>query len=711
MPKVFSRIADNLKERYNFASSNIPREVLFLYSALVLITLLGFLARVFPSFQYEIQLGAFDPHSQIKAAKHIERYGLYNFFGWIDPFTWYPFGRYWGGSQYIGTPISALLLFWALKLIGLNIPLETVAYFTPAITGSLSVPAIYFLGKELANKRVGLISAFILAISPAHIQRTNVGFFDNEAGGILLLILVFYFFMKSLRTGSLLSGLASGLFLGMLGCSWGAFQYPVLLLALFAFILLLLRKDSPRLLNTYTCTMIPALAIAMVVPRNGSELLFTSYALGALGILALLLLVHEYRYISQFIAKKQFLVVIQAVGVASIGIALAGVTIAWYTQKLEFLSAKFLSVLLPMFREDIPILKSVSEHLILSWSNLFENIYVTAFLIPVGLLYTYRAPTERNIFLLVFAFTALYFAGSMVRLLLILAPAAALIAAKAIDETLIPFALTFQERFALSKRKARVYTAIGNEHTAVAFAIMGAMLLLVLVHGLDNSIGKTGPPAITSPYGDWQETIMWIDRNAPEYAVISCWWDYGYWTTTWTNVSTIADNATLNSTQIGNIGLMMMYSPLEALRIAKAYNVKYFLINLAAGLANAGSDLGKAIWMIRIGAASANMGDLKVEDYYDEGEFKFVNKFYDGVLWKLSTAGLENNQEGRVIKGNDVAGYIKTYAPLQDGVDKMPSLQDMEKVGFKEAFHSSNWWVRLFEVDYSLLSEDYIGDT
>ncbi|MFX0113427.1 MAG: hypothetical protein ACFFB3_02655, partial [Candidatus Hodarchaeota archaeon] len=162
---------------------------------------------------------------------------------------------------------------------------------------------------------------------------------------------------------------------------------------------------------------------------------------------------------------------------------------------------------------------------------------------------------------------------------------------------------------------------------------------------------------------------------------------------------------TWNATQIGNIGLMMMYSPLESLRIAKAYNVGYFLINLASGAPGLGSDLGKAVWMIRIGAASANMGDLDVDDYYDE-DTGYINKFYDGVLWKLSTGGLTGNSEGTT-PGSSVAERIKQYAPLQEGADNMPTFADLEKVGFTEVYHSRNWWIRLWKVDYSVLSGEY----
>jgi uncharacterized membrane protein len=46
---------------------------------------------------------------------------------------------------------------------------EFILRLLPFIFGVLSIPAIYFIGKELFDKKVGLIAAFILAISPFHI--------------------------------------------------------------------------------------------------------------------------------------------------------------------------------------------------------------------------------------------------------------------------------------------------------------------------------------------------------------------------------------------------------------------------------------------------------------------------------------------------------------------------------------------------------------
>ena len=44
-----------------------------------------------------------------------------------------------------------------------------------AIIGCMCIPAIYGLGKELLDTRMGLLFAFLLAINPWHIQQSRFG--------------------------------------------------------------------------------------------------------------------------------------------------------------------------------------------------------------------------------------------------------------------------------------------------------------------------------------------------------------------------------------------------------------------------------------------------------------------------------------------------------------------------------------------------------
>lgn len=69
--------------------------------------------------------------------------------------------------------------------------------FLPMVFGVVSIPVIYKLGKLFFNSQVGLISAFLLAISPMHI------WYSQEARGYslatFLIMLVVYFFASALK--------------------------------------------------------------------------------------------------------------------------------------------------------------------------------------------------------------------------------------------------------------------------------------------------------------------------------------------------------------------------------------------------------------------------------------------------------------------------------------------------------------------------------
>jgi asparagine N-glycosylation enzyme membrane subunit Stt3 len=108
----------------------------------------------------------------------------------------------------------------------------------------------------------------------------------------------------------------------------------------------------------------------------------------------------------------------------------------------------------------------------------------------------YEKPTERNLLILLFGITSIYFAGSMVRLALILAPAVAILVGKAIDQTLLPFVLTFQERFTLSRRKTRFTQPLSNEHTAIAFIFIGLFLMVSVLNATDAAVKSTHAPSI-----------------------------------------------------------------------------------------------------------------------------------------------------------------------------------------------------------------------
>ncbi|MHA2223868.1 MAG: STT3 domain-containing protein [Candidatus Hodarchaeales archaeon] len=309
MPVFVDRILNDLKNRYNTAATTINKEMIFSYSAIIIIFIVAYLVRIFVALHdpaYEIILSANDPYSQFRAATYIEENGLFAFLSWVDPQTWYPEGRFWGRNLYMGTPLSAVILHQFQLILGLDVSLEVVCFFQPAFFGALTCVAIYFLGKELGNKKVGILAALFLSVSAGHLQRTVAGFFDNEALGILFLVLLLYFYARSLRTGSVITTILSGICFGILSGSWGASSYAINLITLHAGVLVLLRKSSDRLFLSYGGSILIGYLIMILVPRNGPGALIETDILIPIGMLGIIGLVELYRYINTFIDIPQF---------------------------------------------------------------------------------------------------------------------------------------------------------------------------------------------------------------------------------------------------------------------------------------------------------------------------------------------------------------------------------------------------------------------
>jgi len=98
---------------------------------------------------------------------------------------------------------------------------------------------------------------------------------------------------------------------------------------------------------------------------------------------------------------------------------------------------------------------------------------------------------------------------------------------------------------------------------------------------------------------------------------VVAWWDYGDWLSDIGNVTTLCDNTTYNSTQIANVGYIMMGNENQSMQMLNVYNgyglgrVNYILVYLvlditepSSGVYSAGpagyGDEGKFEWMAAI---------------------------------------------------------------------------------------------------------------
>jgi dolichyl-diphosphooligosaccharide--protein glycosyltransferase len=637
-------------------------------SLLLIILVIAAVVRLLP-LRWGFQLSEFDPHVHYRLTKYMVENGFFAWTSWTDTMAWYPQGLNVASNVFPGLAGTAAFLYQITNALNIapapilssNLydpltvdPVFNFVIIFPVIMALLTVLVMYFLGRDYGGKAVGLFSAFFLALNAPYISRTSLGFFDDETVGIFGILLFILFFLRSIDPkrplkNSLIYGVAGGLSLGYIFSSWGAARYPLGMTLLFVLALIVLRRYSSRLLLSYSTTFGVALFIAANVPKLGFNFLREPTVLAAAAMFLLLGMYEITRHIKTNRNKTIFVAGFLGIGVVLfIGLSSLGL--------MGTLGDKFWSVINPSSRlgEGIvqQLIQSVQEHRPATWGSLYFDIGIGVLFIPVGLYFVVRNPTNRNIFLTIFGLTAIYFAGSMVRLTLLLAPAVSILWSIALVQVLRPFITILREKSPLPRRKMRFRPHVGKEFSAAFIILIFILLTVTFVlpttpqasypRVVDRAYSPTTiaaaslPIKPSEPVRDWLDALNWMRVNLEPTDVVVSWWDYGYWITNIANKTTLADNGALNSTQISMIGRMFMANETGALEILEDFNsrgpykITYVVVFQTFGqdqstgeLVDAGyGDEGKWRWMARIGG----LNDLQYgnrtlgNDWFDTNE-------------------------------------------------------------------------------------------
>jgi dolichyl-diphosphooligosaccharide--protein glycosyltransferase len=570
---------------------------------------------------------------------------------WKNTQQWYPGGLDMSAS-YPSLPMTAAILYSIISWLGVNVDLMAFVSLLPAIFGTIACLIIYFVGKDMGGKAIGLFAALFLALAPSFLQRTALGFFDTEVLGIVGLLLFIFMFLraidetKSLRsslTYSVMAGAALAYFIG----AWGAAYFLLDLAVLFVFVLILLKRYSQRLLFSYSLTFGLALFIATKVPYISLGYLTSGPVLPVAGVFLLLCLSEILRH--NITARTKVLLL-----VAALATTVGGFVTMWQLGYMQGIAGKFISVLDPFLRSATPLLESVAEHRISAWGNIYYELGLGILFFLAGLYFTLRNPTNRNVFLLLFGATSLYFAASMVRLLVIFAPAFSLLAAMGLLGILKPFYTLLREATEFAIKSKRRIARVSKEYSGIAIFLV----FVILVTNLAFSPQSGGMPRVYSqayapitisaaslpvapsePATEWVDMLSWTQNNLQSTDVVCAWWDYGYWLSILGNVTTLADNATVNSTQIENIGYIFMAPENESLKMLAPYNAKYILVFVT----------------LQIGQSSTQQGSYVVSfsRFGDEAKWSWMARISGqarerlGAVWTDETAfGVADNQTG-----------------------------------------------------------------
>ncbi|MFW9870807.1 MAG: STT3 domain-containing protein [Candidatus Thorarchaeota archaeon] len=712
-----------LRKVFHRPKAKISRGSVMLLVIVILIFTTALLIRLEPLIDTQPIVRAFDPWFQLRVTDYVTENGYSAFFTWYDDATWVPWGRDMARTSYIGVPFTSALFYFLLNGLGIQVDVLTVSIILPAFMGALTAVVAFFLGRELSNNTVGLLSGLFMAFIPAFLTRTVAGFYDNECIGVFAIVLTSFLFLRSLKRGSTLSAVGAGASLGYLLVSWGAAEFMLGLLALYAGVMLIMGRYSKRLLSTYMITIALGIFIGDLIPRNGFHNLTDFSILAPMGMAGVLfayeiwLRIGSYREttastLSPYMKPIIVGLITPLIGVIAYILYAGGSELEitpYSSNPILRLGSKFLTVINPFTRLDQRILASVAEHLPSPWGSFYNTLLILIFFFPLGMYFAFKRGRDEDWFILIYGLTSVYFAGSMIRLSLILAPGVSVLAAVATYNILSPFAKVITQKSVFERRRFRMSSSLTSEHALTAFAFVGLLLSVNIILGVQYVSYQVGNPefaqAPLSSSGqatDWQTAMTYIRNNLPTGSIIASWWDYGYWINSGSDAKTIVDNGTLNQTQVAMMGYALMSLNLtDSLKTFKKWNTTHVLVYFGHRYQGFGGDEGKWPWMVRI--AEDNFGSNVIDDdtYLGPNDVT-LEAFYESTLYRLLSYGEPKDQEEA-----NILGLSDTRISLDqvlwnddDWTSHMPV--DLHGV-FEEPFISSSYGtVKIYEIDYTM---------
>ncbi|MFW9962138.1 MAG: STT3 domain-containing protein [Candidatus Sifarchaeia archaeon] len=715
-----------LRKVFHRPKSKISRGSIILVVTLILIFTTALLLRIEPLFNSQPIVRAFDPWFQLKVTDYITENGFGAFFTWYDDTTWVPFGRDMAKTSYVGVPFTSAFFYFLLNGIGIKVDVLSVSLVLPAFMGALTAVVAFLLGRELSNNTVGLFAGIFTAFIPAFITRTIAGFYDNECIGVFSIVLTTFLFTRGVKRGSIPASIGAGLALGYLQVSWGASEFMLGLLALYGFLMLVMGRYSRRLLTTYMLTITLGIFIGALIPRNGFGSLNEFSALAPIGVGALLVgyeiwvRIGGYRETTATALAPHIKPILTGLIVPLVGIG----AYLMYTSGMDLeirpyvsnpviqIGSKFLTVINPFVRLDQRILASVAEHLPSPWGSFYNILLILIFFFPLGMYFLFKRGRDEDWLMILYGLTSVYFAGSMIRLNLILAPGVAILAAVASYNILVPFSKVITQKSVFERRRFRMSSSLTSEHALTAFAFIGLLLSVNVILGVQYVSMQVGNPefaqadlSAVSQVTDWQTAMTYIRNVLPEDAIIASWWDYGYWINGAADKLTIVDNATFNSTQIAKMGYALMaLNFTESLRTFKSWNATHVLVYFGHRYSGFGGDEGKWPWMVRI--AEDAFGKNKIDDAtYLGTNDATLDAFYQSTLFKLMVYGEPLDQEEAGIMGLSQERQSIDQFLWSDSAytSHMPvSLRG----AFSEPYYSSGYGtVKIYEIDYTMYEQ------
>lgn len=252
-------------------------------------------------------------------------------------------------------------------------------------------------------------------------------------------------------------------------------------------------------------------------------------------------------YVRSKLSKEQFDVLFRFMVMTILSIAVGFVAVLTLSGKISPWTGRFYSLLDPSYAKNhIPIIASVSEHQPTSWSSFYFDLQILVFLFPAGLYFCFDKLTDANIFIILYGVTSIYFAGVMVRLMLVLAPVMCILSGIAVSHLLSKFIRNIdtssapitsnnnesrapRQEYSKKKKYDEQSKGIKSEIAHGFVILMTFMLITYAFHSTwVTSEAYSSPSIVLSArshdgskiiFDDFREAYYWLQMNTPE---VSC---------------------------------------------------------------------------------------------------------------------------------------------------------------------------------------------
>ena len=648
--------------------------------------------------------------------QYIEENGILSFFDWYDESSWYPQGRFIGETTFPGLMIISYLFQQALSFFHIYINLSTVCIYIGPFSSILIPIFFYHLCQILIGKRsVSLLAGFFSSICVILVSCSFVGYFDNQSISITLILINLYLFFRSILNSNSYEAkykqktfdylnyiILLSLSYGILSITSGEYIYIANLFALISCFSIFFGFFTINLYFTYSIWFIIGTIISSSLPYIGDKVFYSMVHLFP-NLTFIFIQFYMIFYFLQKCSKISAETIHSILLIFVVLIVLFIILIIKFTQADYFLLlGRIIYIIFPFLSaKEKSFFYSVEEQNPTSWSMFFVSLGPLLYLLPIGfyiLLKKQMKGDKGSFYIICMTIPTLYFATTMMRLLLIFSIDYIIIASIVID--------TFLRRSFRSLFKAKSKN-VSFFDSCLAILLIFCFCLMHIYHSIfftfnpsyestlnrQIEVNLDGNKTEIVDSTDFNEALMWIKNNIPKISKIMALWPHGYQISSYTKRTVFCDGNTNNLTHMNLIHLFFASNELDAWKIAKYLDVNYVVVIFGGASGLKTDDLYFSYSFLK--SLEIEYKNIRISDYFNspylssenptdaaKNSMIFKLSYYNFINWSLN----ENLQ-----KGFDISKGFKVGA------------LDFDLKLFNEVFTSKNWIFRIFSVSFDFV--------